>query len=577
MRSLLRWIPFWVPGLWVAGAVLGLIFLAEGGYEGTVSRLGATLLADRGPDEVKELLTGEKFEKILWFLGGMAVISGGILIVLIRFRKEVIQVWEESLDLTRLPGKIWSEIPLEIRWIFGIGLGFLFALKLIIIFLMPLSGDEAAFFYTHVRRSPLVPLVYLNNHPLHLFLSSLLNKIHLPDQLALRLPSLGASMALSWVVFIWFWHKGKERAAWLAALSVQIIAPLMLYSLDGKSYLLALLFLVFGGILLKKAGSKSEGYEGKYLVWIFLFLCLSVWSNPGFVFSAGGLLLAFWVWTRPRLNLNRIFQILGWIFGLGAALACLYGPALLLELGGYFEGMSKAESQTFGSWLAALGNELGWIYVGNEQLKWLIWVEWPLIILLVVLAGRSERKVNDKSFSFFGAAALLSLLLGLASGIFPPVRLFILLPFGLALGGMAFEQVKGKWAFQISCSLLTLLLIWNGVQVSREIQPRIQEKEDYHALMGELEKLPQGKSLTIQSWQIECMLAYYYLKSGRERPDWEVIAQPLSSPGGWVMLDHGLESDLGLSSQISRRLESANWTFLVFEEKGTEAPMEGNN
>ncbi|MCZ2356844.1 MAG: hypothetical protein LC115_09205 [Bacteroidia bacterium] len=230
---------FLVIVLW---ATLGLLVFWD--YEGSIQQIIRYLSADLPLQEQirNGFFTESKYYAILILLAVLGCFWAGIFVSLqsCSIQYFVTQLFKAFSRFQNRFKKLWPANTLE-RWgLFWITivLGGLWVAGLLF---FPMTYDEAWFYESHVRKSPLYALVYYpypGNHILYTLITSLLHKIYSDFHFCMRLPNL--ILGLSSITFLWLYVQ-KLIGLWRGTFVVSVIGlglSVALYSFLGRGYLL---------------------------------------------------------------------------------------------------------------------------------------------------------------------------------------------------------------------------------------------------------------------------------------------------------------------------------------------------
>lgn len=283
-----------------------------------------------------------------------------------------------------------------------------FILGLIVIPWIQINSDEAYAFEYFIQRNPIISLVTYpapNNHVLYSFLASLMYRVLPFDLYAMRLPSLIAVLISFSFLLLFTFHRWGKSAAILSLLAVFCSFYPLFYAVQGRGYGILLLCTTIWIVFILKS-MESRRLEKPILMCftaIVGFYTIPVFLYP---FTIGLVLLVFYV---PILSL----------FKLGAATSIatliLYAPIMIFF--GYEVLLNNefVESLTRSSILDRFPRYfLGFLHH---------FIASSLLVVYVIFRG--SKGLKSPILQLFLCFFLVSALIPIIHGKFPPMRVFI--------------------------------------------------------------------------------------------------------------------------------------------------------
>ena len=324
------------------------------------------------------------------------------------------------------------------HWVLGL-MGALFIAGLILIPFVQINSDEAYCYSYFTSQNPLIALTTYpapNNHILHSFISSVVDKI-LPWKLyALRLPSLIAGIASIWVLIMYMRRKYDRQSIFLGALGVMVSFYPLFYLLQGRGYAILLFWSTILAIITIESCNSSKW---KYPITSIIVSVLGFYTIPTFLypFTISLLIMLLFIDWKSVIILGGSTLILTVV---------LYSPIFL------FFGID-----------ALVGNEFVIPMSFDEVAKaypnylWAMSIHIiPVLAAMILLAVSTKRSDRDPRYFYLICMVSFSMLIPFFQRIFPPFRTFIyLFPLAFIVLSEIFYEKKNWWP------IVPLLLVYN--------------------------------------------------------------------------------------------------------------------
>lgn len=344
------------------------------------------------------------------------IVPGGLAMVLV--------FWFDAIHLKI--SKLLSEIGDFILWIFYRRKVFLlsillFSVGIVFIIMRHIGVDESYSYIYYIEKNPLVCLgsySAANNHILHSFLSSIVQKMGLGVNVSLRLVPLLSFVFLINLLFKTFTKETIRKSNWyLVCLFAVSLYPIY-YAVTGRGYMLQ--FLLYF-ITLAHIYIKYEKDQKPDLILISVLMALGFFTIPSMIYPFIGLCL-FFLFTKP----------FGFVFKFGLLTTVLvllaYSP-ILMTTGFQFDGANaNLVKKPITKILEMYPN-----YIFNFILNYA-----PLVFGTLVLCIQSFTKkvFSNRWLHLHLVSVLVVFLLPLVDLRFPPQRtmIFLYASFILVLG-----------------------------------------------------------------------------------------------------------------------------------------------
>ncbi|EAY23964.1 hypothetical protein [Microscilla marina] len=393
-----------------------------------------------------------------------------------------------------------------------------------------LQYDEA-FTYIHlVHKGVLVAAIYYPGPNNHVFFSEIAALLHLflPTLVALRLPSIIASLAVWYLAWQWLHRYTRFEWAWLLATLGTFLPLVSVYSVMGRGYSMQLLF-----ILLAFRVGLAANYRAQQRLVFIVSSVLGFYTIPVFLYPFATLLVcqSMKLWRQDKKLLKR------WAIDLCivAGLTCLlYSPIVLangaaaLVGNGWVKPLSLATwGQQFPAYLAAWGNAL----FGNPWGQWLGLV-CGLGVLLIFIFRRKAGK-----FALF--CVVIPLLMIALQRVLPPQRvwLWLWLPLVYTIALLLGKSIPRLKSYLISV-LLGGICLFFVIHTSYLFAQMPTKNYPYIRVAKKITSMPALQRVFVQHDTYGVYLQYMCLHVAQEHSldtrrnpqvkyDWLIVKKPL--------------------------------------------------
>jgi hypothetical protein len=369
---------------------------------------------------------------------GLALICGGSLLAFYRLQKSEsisnASSFKTVAFFTQKLKRVWVELPLPEKWIVGLTLVGLLAVRLYLLLSLRIGMDEAASLILFLDKGLAGILFYYplpNNHIFYNLLCLPLRHLFTDPYWVMQLPAFLLSMAGSVVLYLALRSVFPFLVAYFGFTGFSFSFLALYYATHGRGYFLLALCSAFAAIALYKIYErKGDQY------WLIFLLCTIIGfaTIPVFLYPFASLLVfgfAAFVYSRNRQALVKLFLV---TFFAGIATVLLYVPALmasgphLLFKNDYVQ-RQPAEVFFQNSWLK-LVNLQGTI-IGQESIGFYLWFLAVLGLLFLLVFRKYFNAVWQRS-AVKPAAVLLILTLSILPWVLlvlqqvaPPDRVFL--------------------------------------------------------------------------------------------------------------------------------------------------------
>jgi hypothetical protein len=428
----------------------------------------------------------------------------------------------------------WHNCSLSQKTALAITFMGLLASRLYYSTMFTLQYDEA-FTYIHlVSKGVFTSAIYYPGPNNHVFFSELAAILHtgLPTLVALRLPSIVASLAVWFLLWQWLHTHTRFGWAWLLATWGMFIPSWAVYSVAGRGYSLQLLF-----ILLTFRSVLATHYQAQHRLVLIVSSVLGFYTIPTFLYPFATLVVLQIVrlWQNKQLLKRCLIDVCFILVFVGV----LYSPIVLANGVGALVSNAWVQSLSFTTWWQQLP---AYLLTWSSALFGEPWGQW--FGLAYLLIGGWLFIFRRKASLWLWASVLVPLVMISLQSVLPPHRVWLWwwLPWVYAVAvalGKKMTKAKASIVYVclgVACLFLVIHTSLFFAQIPTKSFPYIQVAQ-------KIESMPTPQRVFVQHDTYGVYLQYMRLHASKKplidtkldpqvKYDWLILKKPLSKRGG---------------------------------------------
>lgn len=428
----------------------------------------------------------------------------------------------------------WHNCSLSQKIVLAISFMGLLASRLYYSAMFTLQYDEA-FTYIHlVSKGVFTSAIYYPGPNNHVFFSELAAILHtgLPTLVALRLPSIVASLAIWFLLWQWLYTHTRFGWAWLLATLGMFIPSWAVYSVAGRGYSLQLLF-----ILLVFRSGLATHYQAQHRLVLVMSSVLGFYTIPTFLYPFATLVVlqVLRLWQDKQLLKRWLIELCLIV----AITSLLYSPIVLVNGVGALVGNAWVQSLSFTTWWQQLP---AYLLTWGSTLFGEPWGQW--FGLAYLLVGGWLFIFRRKANQWLWVSMLVSLVIVSLQRVLPPHRVWLWwwLPWVYAVAvalGKKMVKVKANIVYAclgVACLFFVIHTSLFFAQIPTKNFPYIQ-------VAKKIESMSTPQRVFVQHDTYGVYLQYMSLHTSKKpiidtrlnsqaKYDWLIFKKPLSKRVG---------------------------------------------